>query len=168
MALPVLTSLLPLLNVYVSPHITQVPSLITQVSSHITQIPSLITQVPSHITNTPHDTHLQEMFDVGLTTGQIFLRSRLNYDLPSGQQMHRVSVRAQVRLLSWLYITGWPHPFPCPQDNGDEPLSDVWDLNIQVTDVNDLDPIFTQTIYAIDVHENLTFVSEQLKHTFCI
>ncbi len=45
------------------------------------------------------------------------------------------------------------------QDSGEVPLSSVEELRISVTDVNDLDPIFTRNVYAIDVHENLTFVS---------
>ncbi len=62
----------------------------------------------------------------------------------------------------WVYYHGytcWPHPLPPPQDNGDIPLKTVRALTIVVTDVNDQDPIFSQTVYAIDVHENLTFVS---------
>ncbi len=36
------------------------------------------------------------MFTVGISTGTILLKRKLNYDLPSGQQLYIVSVRAEV------------------------------------------------------------------------
>ena len=93
-------------------------------------------------------------FYITISGGSVVLDTALDFE---EIQQYVLTIRAQVCLMPQYQPIMWC--VSSSQDLGVPALSSVAELTVNVQDVNDNPPVFSQNLYVISVLENVTMVS---------